>query len=178
MNKRARCYWGAASILATIFVTIYVYIFTFATYESQKTSDTHSIITDPNLLEAVDPFIGTSGTGHTTPGAKAPFGMMYMSPVNVHDPIHDFEWWDYCSGYQFEDTTFEGIAHTALTGTGIAGLLDVIVSPFQHGATIDKKTERASPGYYAVTVDSVDMNYDSVKVRSYEVEERSDDERT
>ncbi|GMH59698.1 hypothetical protein TL16_g02884 [Triparma laevis f. inornata] len=114
-----------------------------------------SILSVDKILDAVDPFIGTSGTGHTTPGAKAPFGMMYMSPVNVHDPIHDFDWWDYCSGYQFEDTTFEGIAHTALTGTGIAGLLDVIVSPFQHGATIDKKTERASPGYYAVTVDGV-----------------------
>ncbi|GMI10852.1 hypothetical protein TrVE_jg620 [Triparma verrucosa] len=62
MNKRSRTTIRAASILATIFVTINVYIFTFATYESQKTSDTHSIITVPNLL-ALQPYatIGANG---------------------------------------------------------------------------------------------------------------------
>ncbi|MBF0664019.1 MAG: hypothetical protein IR159_00495, partial [Brevundimonas sp.] len=30
--------------------------------------------------EAVDPFIGTLGKGHTFPGAVAPFGMVQLSP--------------------------------------------------------------------------------------------------
>lgn len=31
-------------------------------------------------VDAVDPFIGTSGEGHTFPGAVAPFGMVQLSP--------------------------------------------------------------------------------------------------
>ena len=41
----------------------------------------------------VNPFIGTGGTGHTYPGATAPFGMVQVSPeTNYYD-------WKYCSGY-------------------------------------------------------------------------------
>lgn len=31
-------------------------------------------------VDEVDPFIGTSGEGHTFPGAVAPFGMVQLSP--------------------------------------------------------------------------------------------------
>ena len=31
----------------------------------------------------VDPFVGTSGDGHTTPGAHAPFGMVFLVPLNA-----------------------------------------------------------------------------------------------
>ena len=34
----------------------------------------------PTPFEAVDPFIGTAGKGHTFPGAVAPFGMVQLSP--------------------------------------------------------------------------------------------------
>src|SRR5690606_10301281 len=36
--------------------------------------------TPPPAYEAVDPFIGTLGKGHTFPGAVAPFGMVQLSP--------------------------------------------------------------------------------------------------
>ena len=32
----------------------------------------------PTPYEAVDPFIGTGGEGHTFPGAVAPFGMVQL----------------------------------------------------------------------------------------------------
>jgi len=105
-------------------------------------------------LRHVDPFIGTATTGHTTPGAKAPFGMMYMVPVNSYDPMGS-KWWEYTAGYQYSDKTFSGIAHTALTGTGIPGLLDVKISPFKKSR--DKSNEIAHPGYYSVTVDGVNI---------------------
>ena len=105
-------------------------------------------------LRHVDPFIGTATTGHTTPGAKAPFGMMYMVPVNSYDPMGS-KWWEYTAGYQYSDKTFSGIAHTALTGTGIPGLLDVKISPFEKSR--DKSNEIAHPGYYSVTVDGVNI---------------------
>ena len=33
-----------------------------------------------SAYDAVDPFIGTGGDGHTFPGAVAPFGMVQLSP--------------------------------------------------------------------------------------------------
>ena len=33
-----------------------------------------------DLAEFVDPFVGTSATGHTFPGACVPFGMVQASP--------------------------------------------------------------------------------------------------
>ena len=35
---------------------------------------------DKTPYQAVDPFIGTGGDGHTFPGAAAPFGMVQLSP--------------------------------------------------------------------------------------------------
>ena len=107
-------------------------------------------------LRGIDPFIGTSSTGHTTPGAKAPFGMMYMVPVNEYNPMGS-NWWDYTTGYQYGDKTFSEIAHTALTGAGISGWLDIKISPFAESRTMDKITEVAHPGFFSVTIDGVNI---------------------
>ena len=34
----------------------------------------------------VSPFVGSRGTGHTTPGAKLPFSMIYLAPLSDKDP--------------------------------------------------------------------------------------------
>src|SRR6201996_139922 len=101
----------------------------------------------------VDPFIGTSATGHTFPGATVPFGMVQLSPETGNFG------WNYCSGYRYEDTTITGFAHTHLSGTGGIDLGDVLFFPFQ-GKTPQKfiskfshSNEKASPGYYSVTLD-------------------------
>jgi predicted alpha-1,2-mannosidase len=102
----------------------------------------------------VDPFIGTSATGHTFPGATVPFGMVQLSPETGNFG------WNYCSGYRYEDKVITGFAHTHLSGTGGVDLGDVLFFPFQ-GKTPDKfvsgfskSTEKASPGYYTVTLDN------------------------
>lgn len=100
----------------------------------------------------VDPFIGTSGSGHTFPGATMPFGMVQLSPETGNFG------WGYCSGYRYEDTTINGFAHTHLSGTGDADLGDVLFFPFQGNTPKDfkskfsKKTEKATPGYYSVVL--------------------------
>jgi putative alpha-1,2-mannosidase len=101
----------------------------------------------------VDPFIGTSATGHTFPGATVPFGMVQLSPETGNFG------WNYCSGYRYEDKVITGFAHTHLSGTGGVDLGDVLFFPFQ-GKTPDKfvsgfskSTEKASPGYYTVTLE-------------------------
>ena len=100
----------------------------------------------------VDPFIGTAGTGHTFPGACVPFGMVQASPDS------GTESWRYCSGYCYEDDSVFGFSQTHLNGTGGEDLGDVLLLPFCGDAEargwkerIDKKTETASSGYYAVT---------------------------
>src|SRR6201996_5120320 len=106
-----------------------------------------------NYTLYVNTFIGTAATGHTFPGATVPFGMVQLSPETGNFG------WNYCSGYRYEDTTITGFAHTHLSGTGGIDLGDVLFFPFQ-GKTPQKfiskfshSNEKASPGYYSVTLD-------------------------
>ena len=51
-----------------------------------------SVDVDDDVLDAVNPFIGTDGTGHTFPGPVMPFGMVQPGPDNRS------KGWDYTSG--------------------------------------------------------------------------------
>ncbi|MFM8558840.1 MAG: glycoside hydrolase family 92 protein, partial [bacterium] len=113
-------------------------------------------------LRFVNPFVGTGGHGHTFPGATVPFGLVQLSPDTRLDG------WDGCSGYHHDDTRVWGFSHTHLSGTGVSDYGDVLFLPGvgpphwrrsygrEHGdgdgARFEKRTERASPGYYAVTL--------------------------
>lgn len=110
-----------------------------------------------SLISYVDPFIGTGGHGHTFPGAAVPFGMVQLSPDNGRSG------WDWCSGYHYSDSLIAGFSHMHLSGTGIGDWLDISVMPLE--APLDDTTkgvkipfshdnERASPGYYQVTLDN------------------------
>ncbi|MBN7820251.1 GH92 family glycosyl hydrolase [Bowmanella yangjiangensis] len=109
------------------------------------------------VLDFVDPFIGTGGHGHTFPGALVPFGMVQLSPDNPS------KGWDWTSGYHYSDNILLGFSHTHLSGTGVGDMLDVLVMPFrgdyQARAKDDKgrifttyghDKESASPGYYSL----------------------------
>jgi len=76
---------------------------------------------DPNRY--VDPFIGTANHGHTFPGAVVPLGMVQLSPDNGTSG------WDWCSGYNYADSTIIGFSHTHLSGTGIGDLCDILFMP-------------------------------------------------
>ncbi|MGN8069427.1 GH92 family glycosyl hydrolase [Mucilaginibacter sp. 22184] len=105
----------------------------------------------------VDPFIGTSATGHTFPGATVPFGMVQLSPETGNFG------WHYSSGYRYEDSTITGFAHTHLSGTGGVDLGDVLFFPFQGKepqqfvSRFSHRKEKASPGYYEVELDDHDI---------------------
>ena len=63
-------------------------------------------------LAMVDPFVGTAGTGYTTPAATVPFGGVQAGPdTGTLD-------WAHCSGYQYGDTLLPGLSSTHLSGTG------------------------------------------------------------
>jgi putative alpha-1,2-mannosidase len=104
-------------------------------------------------VDDIDPFIGTGGHGHTHPSATAPFGMVQIGPDTRR------EGWDGCSGYHFTDTTVWGFSHTHLSGTGVGDYGDFLFKPWS-GPFADrpvgfrKASERASAGYYGVTLDN------------------------
>ena len=120
---------------------------------------------DQNLINYVNPFIGTGGHGHTYPGATMPFGMMQLSPDTRLDG------WDGCSGYHYSDNEIYGFSHTHLSGTGVSDYGDVLLMPtnkvvFNNGAdgkegyrskfSHDKET--AQPGFYKVHLDDTNID--------------------
>jgi len=121
----------------------------------------------PDPLAFVDPMIGTGPEGHTFPGATAPFGMVQLSPdTDATCQIRDC--YDHAAGYSYHDPSIQGFSHTHFSGAGHSDLGDILVmpqvgevkldpgDPKQPGSgyrqRFDHATEKASPGYYAVTL--------------------------
>ncbi len=121
----------------------------------------------PSLVDDVDPFIGTGADGHTYPGAVVPFGMVQLSPDTL---IADFKHsYAHAAGYRYEDRSIQGFSHTHFSGAGHSDLGDVSLMPVAgaevplepgdpaqpgsgYRSAFDHASERASPGYYAVTL--------------------------
>ncbi|MCL1634909.1 GH92 family glycosyl hydrolase [Luteimonas sp. SX5] len=117
--------------------------------------------------DAVDPFIGTGGEGHTFPGAVVPFGMIQLSPDTQIKPRKDA--YDWAAGYRYDDNTIIGFSHTHFSGTGHSDLGDVLLMPIAGETKLERGDtakpgsgyhsrfkhdgEIAQPGYYAVTLD-------------------------
>jgi predicted alpha-1,2-mannosidase len=118
-----------------------------------------------DVLDLVNPFIGTGGHGHTFPGAAMPFGMVQLSPDTRIDN------WDACSGYHYSDSVILGFSHTHLSGTGVGDYGDIRFMPsvgkqkFNPGnedeegyrSVFSHKTEVASPGYYKVYLEDYNI---------------------
>lgn len=106
----------------------------------------------------VNVFTGTGGTGHTYPGATAPYGLVQLSPDTRIDNS-----WESAAGYFYPDSLIYGFSHTHLSGTGVTDYGDVMVMPLVGDtATAPERvrqrflhsTEEGSPGYYAVTLEN------------------------
>ena len=110
-----------------------------------------------NLTQYVDPFIGSDGTGHTSPAASRPFAMVAPGPDNADTG------WEYTSGYQYRAPTIMGFSQTRASGTGIPELGDILLQPIQRlregdfASRYDKSGEVARAGYYAVSLTDNDV---------------------
>ena len=112
--------------------------------------------------ECVDPFIGTTNFGTTNPGAVTPHGMMSVVPfnvmgsdTNVYDK--DARWWS--TPYEYHNRFFTGFAHGSLSGVGCPEMGSLLTMATTGPLDVDYrnygtayKDEKASPGYYAVTL--------------------------
>ena len=122
-----------------------------------------------SLYQLVDPFIGTGGDGvrspNCFPGAVAPFGMVQVSPDTVMN-WGGASWYNHSAGYHYDDGLVLGFSHTRLQGTSTPDFGAVLLMPAIGGdlselatrdgrrSRLDKSTETAQPGYYAVTLES------------------------
>ncbi|HET6551930.1 MAG TPA: GH92 family glycosyl hydrolase [Dyella sp.] len=106
--------------------------------EGAKAASEAAASATTGVSQYVDVFVGSSGHGHTFPGATLPYGMVQLSPdTNDAD-------WDACSGYHQGDGSIMGFSHTHLSGTGASDMLDVLVMPAQ-GPVLLQPGERGLP---------------------------------
>jgi predicted alpha-1,2-mannosidase len=126
------------------------------------------------LIQYVNPLIGTHKMGHTYPGATVPFGMVQLSPetdtlLYEHNGKYNGPVYRYCAGYQYDDPTIVGFSHTHFSGTGHSDLGDILVMPTEGNLQLNAGTEdhpekgfrsrfsheneRTEPNYYKVKLD-------------------------
>ena len=127
-----------------------------------------------NYIQYVNPLIGTQKMGHTYPGATVPFGAVQLSPDTDQQPHningkYNKDAYKYCAGYNYDDKTIVGFAHTHFSGTGHSDLGDFLIMPtvgelqLEPGAKDDPKSgfrsafshenETAEPNYYKVLLE-------------------------
>ena len=126
-----------------------------------------------DYTQFVNPFIGTKNMGHTYPGATAPFGMVQLSPQTnfeamfKEDGSYNTKTYEYCSGYQYADSTIIGFAHTNFSGTGHSDLGDFLVMPTTGKLVLDPlKTDTEEKGFYS----TFSHNFENASPGHYEVE--------
>jgi predicted alpha-1,2-mannosidase len=149
-------------------IGILLFVFTISINAQKKTDELK------NLIQYVDPMIGTAKMGHTYPGATVPFGSVQLSPET--DTIayslngkYNGEVYKYCAGYQYEDKTIVGFSHTHFSGTGHSDLGDFLIMPTTgklqlnpgtaskplsgYRSSFSHSTEKAEPAYYSVLLE-------------------------
>lgn len=128
---------------------------------------TENKISSKNMTRFVDPYIGTGGHGHVFLGANVPFGAVQLGPVNMS------QGWDWCSGYNYSDSTILGFAHTHLSGTGIGDLGDICFMPVVGDVTMSRgKIGNPESGYYSLFSHDEEKavpGYYSVRLKRYNI---------
>ncbi len=110
-----------------------------------------------DLVQYVDPMIGTKGLGNVIPGALAPHGMVRVSP-NTREAAGSID------AYEYGRDRIDGFAHAHLEGPGGSnnGYSHVLLAPTvgaiattpeSYASTFSHDDEEAAAGYYAVTLD-------------------------
>ncbi|MCY0987307.1 GH92 family glycosyl hydrolase [Nannocystis sp. ILAH1] len=118
------------------------------------------------LVQHVNPFIGTGGSGYgvgsSYPGPQVPFGLARPGPDTTLAGGFALPF-SHCAGYHYDDTEVQGFSQTRMHGTGIVdygavrvmptlGMSPDKTEPAGYRVALDKASETARPGYYAVTL--------------------------
>ena len=112
-----------------------------------------------DLVQYVRPLCGTAADGDLYPGVSAPFGMVQWSP--------DTGSGRHCGGYAYEDSSICGFSLDHLSGAGCTYGGNFVFMPVPSAPTdspgashtafvaaFSHDTEKAAPGFYAVTLEN------------------------
>ena len=120
--------------------------------DSSVTTTPPPVESDASILKYVDTLIGTNGLGNVNPSPVTPEGMIQPSPDNWNP-----NGWDgkgSPSDYHNNLNMLSGFSTTHISGAGKGDLNDFAFLPYSgfntDPVTIDKTTEVAEVGYYAV----------------------------
>jgi predicted alpha-1,2-mannosidase len=126
-------------------------------------------ITRENVLDWVDPFIGTVGLGFSygalTPAVQMPLGMVRVGPdttINGNHPIL----FNRFSGYVGDETQVRGFSHLHFVGTGVADYGNMRMLPASREMVerqyrrwfAEMTNEEASPGLYRVRLEEAGVD--------------------
>ena len=112
-----------------------------------------------DVVDYVDPFIGTTNFSICNPGAICPHGLMSVVPFNVmgsdlNEQDKDKRWWS--AVYEYNNKYFTGFAHVTLSGVGCPEMGTLLVMPTTGDVNPDYRSygseyshEQARPGYYS-----------------------------
>ncbi|MGN6193799.1 MAG: GH92 family glycosyl hydrolase [Ginsengibacter sp.] len=156
------------SFMRRCFLAAIVIFFT-ASAQSQKAQ---------NLVQYVNPIIGTERMGHTFPGATVPFGMVQLSPDTDTIPYetnghYNPDVYKYCAGYQYDDKTIVGFSHTHFSGTGHSDLGDFLIMPTVGKLQLNPGTaDNPGSGFrsrYSHKTEVAEADYYKVKLEDYNI---------
>jgi len=120
-----------------------------------------------NLVNFVDPYIGSDYHGHVFVGANVPFGAVQLGPNNF------YKGWDWCSAYHYSDSIVKGFSHTHLSGTGCTDLGDILIMPTTGELKVTAGTqENHQTGYassYKHDNETVEAGYYSLILDRYNI---------
>ena len=127
-----------------------------------------SFVQAQRLTDYVDPYIGSGGHGHVFVGVSVPFGAVQVGPSNF------YKGWDWCSGYNYQDSVIIGFPQLHLSGTGIGDLGDILIMPYMGDIKLRKGNERIRYSGYSSKFshdnETVSPSYYSVKLDDFGVE--------
>lgn len=120
-----------------------------------------------DIVDYVNPFIGTTNYGTTNPGAVCPNGMMSVTPFNVmgsdlNKDDKDKRWW--ATPYGYENSYFTGFAHVNMSGVGCPEMSALLLMPTAGKLDVDYHNygstysdEVATPGYFSNRLTKYDI---------------------
>ncbi len=125
------------------------------------------------IVDYVDPFVCSEGDhGHLHPGAVMPWGMVCLGPDTYPSSLPGNGNWAH-SGYNFLDPYVRGFSHIRISGSGgtnpserqwlvwtLPGLGQPELDKAKRYTAMDKKSEKAVPGFYSVFLDSLNIKVD------------------
>lgn len=108
-------------------------------------------LTDPKIVGFVTPSDWRPWSGLVFPGASLPNAMVQLSPVTAYHSG---------AGYQYEDKTILGFAHTNKGHWDYCNipLLPLSGNTEKYQSTFSHEKESSSPGYYQVYLNDFDVN--------------------